>query len=67
MNRLIPIIAKIKRKMLVTSIMLSKAGIELKIDSTTSLSPSFLLITRSGLNALRALIALIDFKAVPPK
>lgn len=61
-----PIIAKIKRKMLVTSIIFNNAGIELKIDSTTNLSPSFLRITRKGLNALSALIAFMDFRAEPP-
>lgn len=47
-----------------TSITFANAGIELKIDSTTSFNPSFLEITLNGLSALRALKAFSDFKAL---
>lgn len=41
-------------------------GIEASKALTTSLNPSFLLITLSGLKALSALKAFKDFKALPP-
>ena len=45
-----------------TSITFPRAGKELNRELTTSLRPSFLLITLNGLNARRALNDFKDFK-----
>ena len=56
--------AYIKVNRLETSITFARAGIELKIDSTTIFRPSFLEITLRGLRALIALNAFRDLRAV---
>lgn len=66
LKRLIPMIAKMNKKMLVTSIIFNSDGILEKMDSTTSLSPSLRLITLNGRSALNALILFIDFRVEPP-
>ena len=48
--------------MMPTTATLQIADREANKESTTSLSPSFLLMTLKGLNALRALRAFIDLR-----
>jgi hypothetical protein len=62
LNKLIPITENIKMNNKHMSNTLNKADRELNKALTTSLSPSFLLITLKGLNALKALNAFNDFK-----
>lgn len=65
LKKLMPMIAKIIRKRVQTMITFVIAGIEDNRALTTSLRPSFLLMTLSGLKALSALRAFRDLRAPP--
>ena len=66
LKKLMPIIANIIKKSVQTIITFVIAGIDDKSALTTNLRPSFLLMTLNGRNALSALNALSDLRALPP-